>query len=399
MKKTRIAKMLTAVALSAAMVMTMGGMTAFAAGITGDDESVVNGIKFNKTLQKSDANATTPTVTFGFSIKGASEAQCGTGIRQGVGTPSLVYGTSGENGVPFDKDDTTAEDLTKSVTINFDSVTFPEPGVYRYLIEENALPTNIGTISNDDMARFLDVRVINVGEGEQKEKKIDLVVFRMAKKVDNTYVVDTERAKDGTFVNTYTTYSLNLSKTVKGDMGETDRPFTFNIEFYGGQSGTEFNLVLNDTTKGNLREEKITLGTDGTANAAGAVSLKDGGTVTISGIPSNVKYQINEVNPSYNYKTVEYVINNDTTTEGMSDLHTWGSNDTVFGTGTGNETADPAIGIDVTKSTNTVSFTNTRTTDDIPMTGIILNFAPYILLVAFAGVFAVLFLRKRREEF
>ena len=141
------------------------------------------------------------------------------------------------------------------------------------------------------------------------------------------------------------------------------------------------------------------MGTDGTANAAGAVSLKDGGTVTISGIPSNVKYQINEVNPSYNYKTVEYVINNDTTTEGMSDLHTWGSNDTVFGTGTGNETADPAIGIDVTKSTNTVSFTNTRTTDDIPMTGIILNFAPYILLVAFAGVFAVLFLRKRREEF
>ena len=32
-------------------------------------------------------------------------------------------------------------------------------------------------------------------------------------------------------------------------------------------------------------------------------------------------------------------------------------------------------------------------------TGIAMTFAPYIVMVAFAGVFAVMFLRKKREDF
>ena len=48
------------------------------------------------------------------------------------------------------------------------------------------------------------------------------------------------------------------------------------------------------------------------------------------------------------------------------------------------------------KVCNIVEFTNNR--DAVTPTGIVMSFAPYILLVALAGVFAVLFLRKRRHE-
>ena len=48
------------------------------------------------------------------------------------------------------------------------------------------------------------------------------------------------------------------------------------------------------------------------------------------------------------------------------------------------------------KDTN-VTFTNEKNADN-PATGIITTFAPYILLIAAAGVFAVLFLHKKRND-
>ena len=49
------------------------------------------------------------------------------------------------------------------------------------------------------------------------------------------------------------------------------------------------------------------------------------------------------------------------------------------------------------ETTPVVTLTNTR--NAITPTGIVTEYAPYILLVAAAGTFAVLFLRKKKEEF
>ena len=45
------------------------------------------------------------------------------------------------------------------------------------------------------------------------------------------------------------------------------------------------------------------------------------------------------------------------------------------------------------------SYTVTNDKSVTTPTGIVLSFAPYILLVALAGVFGVLFLRRKKEEF
>ena len=47
--------------------------------------------------------------------------------------------------------------------------------------------------------------------------------------------------KNGGYTNTYKTYALDLTKTVTGDMGESNRPFEFTITFTGPEN-TSFAL-------------------------------------------------------------------------------------------------------------------------------------------------------------
>lgn len=402
MKKTRIAKMLTAATLSAAMVMSMGGMTAFAN--TSVDSSVKGGsITFTKELVKKSPTATTPAVVFPFTIAAASSAQCaagvsynGTPVKEGIGTPTLTFGENNETGVTYTVGDT---NLTKSVTITFPNVTFAQPGIYRYLITEGTSEegTRLG-ITSETGAMFLDVRVVRQGG----TLVIDDYGFIAATKSGDNYVPKDDAKVDGKFTNNYDTYDLVLSKELDGDMAEDDRLFTFEVEFYDGQE----DIVLgvdpdgeNGTYNVNgLDVAGITFGENGTADPTNTIQITANGTVTIKDIPGCVKYNVNELNPGNGYKEVAYSINSssDATLSGNSEFS---ADVEKFGTGEG---LTNAKAIDKTvEGANTIVFTNKKDSSDsqLPATGIILNFAPYALLVAFAGVFAVLFLRKRREEF
>lgn len=70
MKRTKLFRMMTSAALTAAMVMTMGGMTAFAEEAT---------VSFTKTLDMTEAtNASVPDVTFTYTIvPGAAATNAG----------------------------------------------------------------------------------------------------------------------------------------------------------------------------------------------------------------------------------------------------------------------------------------------------------------------------------
>lgn len=64
----------------------------------------------------------------------------------------------------------------------------------------------------------------------------------------------------------------------------------------------------------------------------------------------------------------------------------------------GSETEKEAGNISGTIETNSAAeFINEKKADT--PTGIAMTFAPYAVMVAFAGVFAVMFLRKKREDF
>ena len=61
---------------------------------------------------------------------------------------------------------------------------------------------------------------------------------------------------------------------------------------------------------------------------------------------------------------------------------------------------DPFVGsVIVTDNDDNGKLTITNTRDAATPTGIVTEYAPYILLVVAAGAFAVLFLRRKKEEF
>ena len=96
---------------------------------------------------------------------------------------------------------------------------------------------------------------------------------------------------------------------------------------------------------------------------------------TINGIPSTVKYTVVEnINKNDGY-TVSYTV-------GSSD-----ATSATYATST-----EQTMG----KTDNAVVCTNLK--NAVTPTGIAMTVAPYILMVAVAGIFAVLFLRRRHEE-
>lgn len=350
MKRTKLFRMMTSAALTAAMVMTMGGMTAFAEEAT---------VSFTKTLDMTEAtNASVPDVTFTYTIvPGAAATNAGgREIKAGVGQPTV--------GTAAYTYETATTALTKDVTVDFSGVTFTAPGIYRYVITEDAVSADTEVkddITNDtDTTRYLDVYVRSEGSGYEIYNYVLLKTLTNPD-ADGKYEGAPAGKNEG-YENKYTTYSLELTKHVTGDMGETGREFDFTIAFEGPSNAT---FKLDGTTEVKL---------DGEGKATvNNIKLADGDSATITGIPSSVKYTVTETAPGDGY-TVSHKENEATD-------YTDGS-----------EVSVEAMG----KKNNTVEFKNNR--DAVTPTGIVMSFAPYILLVALAGVFAVLFLRKRRHE-
>ena len=175
------------------------------------------------------------------------------------------------------------------------------------------------------------------------------------------YRYTTESKSDG-FTNSYKTYALSLKKVVDGTMGDKGRTYNFTINFEG---------PANASFK--MGEETITLNNAGIGSTN--IGLTNGSMKTINGIPSTVKYTVVEnINKNDGY-TVSY---------------------TVGGTDATSATYATSTEKIMDKADNVVVCTNLK--NAVTPTGIAMTVAPYILMVAVAGIFAVLFLRRRHEE-
>ena len=148
-------------------------------------------------------------------------------------------------------------------------------------------------------------------------------------------------------------------------MGDKGRTYNFTIKFEGPANAS---FKMGDKT--------ITLNNAGIGSTN--IGLTNDSMETINGIPSTVKYTVVEnINKNDGY-TVSYKVNDnavDSTTEATS-------------VSTSQQTMGTAD--------NAVVCTNSK--DAVTPTGIAMTVAPYILMVAVAGIFAILFLRRRHEE-
>lgn len=417
----RFARVFTSAMLAGAMMMTMGGMTAFAA---------VEEIGFNKSvLTEGDTYA--PNTEFVFTIapgvnteevkegelttkkltqnefgsSSAGDLDVYNGIQGGLKfdleadlkDPNIKFdATNGNeyvNGFKFSPDMNGEDALptstySKSGKLKTNAAVFTKPGVYYYTITE----TDGGYDGiNYDTKRDVYLYVVRKDgvDGNPDTFEVDsVVVAKDGVKQGGEGSDITEKGIN--FVNSYgdgspnnpgsndSTHDVTITKKVDGNQGDKNASFEFTV-------AVNNTAVFNENNPNEAREWYKVVITNGStetvahivANApAVTYSLKHGDSIQIFGLSDEDTYTVTETAMNQNgYVTSE---------------------------GTENEKGEtinaPLSGDGATLKDSTKRWIWNYKNVSSP-TGIVLSFAPYIMLVALAGVFAVLFLRKKKEEF
>lgn len=364
MRKNRKLYRAAAALMTAAMLSTMGGMTALA-----DNSNRVTSVPLTKTIEvasNSDA-IMTPNVSFNFKVEPVkTENKNGiveTFSGDAEGETIVVYGGTAGGAKFADGNDTISftnnDNKTKNTSITLDSTVFGKPGVYRYEITE-AKPTEdekYDGMDYSDEKFFLDLYVEN---GDTA----DLYVITAVKVWK---AGDGKKEKTGTiaFTNKYTTNKLSLTKVITGNQADKKSKFEFTIEV-DGVAGEQYKTNYEYLYNGEEKTLTLVSGTEAT------IELGQNEKIEIYGLSSNDSYTISE---NQKYKDDGYTT-------------------TITGDGEKNDlTVSGSIGT----ADKAVIYTNTKSV--ITPTGIMLSYGPYILLVLAAGACAVVFFRRRREDY
>lgn len=324
MKKT---KKLLACLIAAATMLTMGS-TVFAAdaGTTYTDQSTVT---IKKAYKLTNEGTTSPAETF-------TLVQVGDGtVRDSEATSAPALGTI--TGATFAEQAATVNGTPGEITVALP--TYEHVGIYEYTLKEKEDKQTAGVTYYGNDIKL----VVTVIQGENGKLRVAAVH------------TEAEGEKSDTFTNTYSAGKLNISKTVKGNLGDQSKYFEFKVTLTG-EKGKTYAASSYAVSGGSntANPTSIEIGKETT------FLLKHGETISIANLPYGVSY---------------------TVTETAADGYT-----TTKSGDTGSVNAD----------NQTAAFENSRNGE--VDTGINLTTLPYILV--FAGVIVIAgaaFITRRRK--
>lgn len=165
----------------------------------------------------------------------------------------------------------------KTLTLDFSTVQFTEPGVYRYLITETG--TNQGitndtgvTTTGQNTYRTLDVYVedyagyLAAKEAATAGSTTGYTAVNGKELLITGYVLydgkhDAAPAETGgnvdkstSYTNAYATYDLTFSKTVTGNQGSKDKYFAFTVKIENAVAGTVYDVSYADDSNANTTD-------------------------------------------------------------------------------------------------------------------------------------------------
>lgn len=266
----------------------------------------------------------------------------------------------------------TVSDTTGTGTFKVKLPDYSRVGTYIYQIHEEKGDT--AGMTYDDAQRWLVVHVINNlnSDGEV----VSGLTYKVAMyNADPTNMSTTQllAAKSDGFTNVYENGKFTVEKKVKGNMADRDKVFNFRVTFTG---------IEHMTGKIKADGREIDLTENGTYD----FTLKHDQSCEFTNIPFGVTATVNELDESGN------VIAN--TAGAKNDPYTvsYDNNQSVT-IGSKTET-DTGVKVNAEFATTIIN-TSTENVD----TGVILDNAPYILMLAVvAGGAMTLVIKKRREE-
>lgn len=302
-----------------------------------------------KVLENKNTNAVVPKEDFSFQVKASDEVtEAPSNISPETYPTPVVKGVDG--GITVAKASYTHEtmELTQKPEITVNAEKFTSPGIYRYEISETKGSTDGMTYS--DQTYVLDVYMVNDENNSGKMKVQGVVSFEKGKA--------TEGKKDMAFKNVYDTKDLTVTKKVTGNQGDKNKEFSFTV-------------TIKDANPGTIHSFKYQIGSDSTMKTA----VVSDGTATIEGkLKDGQSIKVFGLSPKDTYTVVERDANKDgyKTTGEEKQAKEMGDKDV------------------------TVTVTNDRNTT-VP-TGVISTIAPFVLIIAAVGVFAVIYFKKSRIE-
>lgn len=276
--------------------------------------------------------------------------------------------------ISYSKGETTTIDGDRN-TVTLTLPKYEHVGIFTYKIVEKEGTT--AGVTYDSNPLYLKVTVV---EDDGKKK---VVALRYENAETGT--------KETDITNTYSAGTLEISKTVTGNLGEKDRYFDVTVTL-NAPTGKNVNSVItinNSELSYNNNPTSIVVGT------STIFKLKDGETLKLGNIPYDVTYSVIEAdytkNPD-NYDKAVYTGSDYSEDRDYTDIKLTGEDTSIKGT----NTAPSNFVMD--SETETVGIQNhkNQTVD----TGINLDSMPYILILAAVAVGGVAIIsKKRREEF
>ena len=257
-------------------------------------------------------------------------------------------------------------DTEKTANLDFSTVTFPKPGLYKFtLTESDNHPSIVPTADSEssyDLYLLVDNVVTTTGQSTLVPASYKIVKGSGSSTPDTP----TNKVDEALFENEYISYELDVDKQVTGNQGDKTKEFTVTVQF-SGATGT----AISDKYKvkwvagtPKVNGETIVDGdpVDVAANSMVTLKLKDTDKVEFYGIPAGITYTVTETDANrYGYTTTY-------------------TGDTTF------------TFVDADKA---VTVTNDKQ-GTLP-TGIFINNWPYILAVLIALIAAAIFISRRRR--
>lgn len=253
-----------------------------------------------------------------------------------------------------------------NVPITFDSDDFSAPGHYLFTLQENASTITGLTTATDSW--YIRVRVVNKNAEDPDGTRV----------IDRVEVVAPDgKSKVSTVPNTYTTHGLTVEKKLAGDFADYRDVFEFTIALEDPDL-PDMHMTSVTVKKGDVEAdfskitgETVTFNADGTATVN--ENITGGQKIEVTGLPKDTGYTITEAGDKASGYTTSW-----------SGITASGPNDKTSGS---QEMPD---------ADQMVTVTNTRNAPT--PTGLLLDAAPYGIMLAAAGAGGCLLLRKRRDD-
>lgn len=272
----------------------------------------------------------------------------------------------------FSGTDTVDKDLvSKKVTTELkDASKYPHAGVYTFTVGETK--GDVDDMTYDTKTYTVNVYVVNDGDG----LKVDSITANDGKNkvtdisFDNTYVKDS---------------SLTIEKKVTGTQADKTKHFDFTINMTKASTDTRtsYTGTIVKGAKCKEQHQNVVLTFNKNGEATADVKLCDGDKITFDNIAAGTRYTVTEKGAADGYTPSVAVVENGETVAPAN----------AASEDKGIEAKNKLIG----ENENSVVFTNAYT--DTPVTGVIINNLPYVVLVAAAvcALAALVLINRRRQ--